>query len=172
MEKDNKPVCFVIMGFGEKPDYPRNRTLNLDKSYENIIKPAATKAGYTCIRCDEIKHSGLIDDPMYRNLLEAELVIADISTLNANAMYELGIRHAVRPFSTIIIAQEEEKIPFDTNHILVFPYKHSGDDIGYTEAMRCQKELADLIVSVTNNQNIDSPFYKSLGIKNLNETIP
>lgn len=169
MEKDNKPVCFVIMGFGEKPDYPRNRTLNLDKSYENIIKPAATKAGYTCIRCDEIKHSGLIDDPMYRNLLEAELVIADITTLNANAMYELGIRHAVRPFSTIIIAQEEEKIPFDTNHILVFPYKHSGDDIGYTEAMRCQKELADLIVSVTNNQNIDSPFYKSLGIKNLNE---
>lgn len=164
-----KPLCFVIMGFGEKPDYPRNRTLNLDKSYENIIKPAATSAGYNCIRCDEIKHSGLIDDPMYRNLLEAELVIADISTLNANAMYELGIRHAIRPFSTIIISQEEENIPFDTNHILVFQYKHSGDDIGYTEAMRCQKELSDLIVSVTNNQNIDSPFYKSLGIKSLNE---
>lgn len=165
----NKPLCFVIMGFGEKPDYPRNRTLNLDKSYVNIIKPAVTTAGYYCIRCDEIKHSGLIDDPMYRNLLEAELVIADISTLNANAMYELGIRHAIRPFSTIIIAQEEEKIPFDTNHILVFPYKHSGDDIGYTEAMRCQKELAELIVSITNSQNIDSPFYKSLGIKSLNE---
>ena len=134
-----KPICFVIMGYGEKPDYPRNRFLNLDKTYNAIIKPAVKNAGYECIRSDEIQHSGLIDYPMYKNLLEAKLVIADISTLNANALYELGIRYGVRAFSTIIMAQEDEQIPFDISHINICRYKHSGNDIDYSEVVRCQK---------------------------------
>ena len=128
-----KPICFVIMGYGEKPDYPRNRFLNLDKTYNAIIKPAVKNAGYECIRSDEIQHSGLIDYPMYKNLLEAKLVIADISTLNANALYELGIRYGVRAFSTIIMAQEDEQIPFDISHINICRYKHSGNDIDYSK---------------------------------------
>lgn len=159
-----KPICFVIMGYGEKPDYPRSRVLNLDKTYNAIIKPAVESAGYKCIRSDEIKHSGLIDNPMYSNLLKADLVIADISTLNANALYELGIRHGIRAFSTIIMAQEEEQIPFDVNHVCVFRYKHSGDDIGYTEALKCQKELEELIKVVSENKEIDSPFYAHMGL--------
>lgn len=159
-----KPICFVIMGYGEKHDYPRSRVLNLDKTYYAIIKPAVESAGYKCIRSDEIKHSGLIDNPMYSNLLKADLVIADISTLNANALYELGIRHGIRAFSTIIMAQEEEQIPFDVNHVCVFRYKHSGDDIGYTEALKCQKELEELIKVVSENKEIDSPFYAHMGL--------
>ena len=159
-----KPKCFVIMGYGEKYDYPRNRLLNLDKTYNAIIKPAVEKTGYKCIRSDEIKHSGLIDNPMYANLLESELVIADISTLNANALYELGIRHGVRAFSTIIMAQKDEQIPFDVSHVCVFRYKHSGDDIGYTEALKCQKELEELIKVVSENKEIDSPFYAHMGL--------
>lgn len=168
-EEISKPICFVVMGFGTKPDYPRNRTINLNKTYENVIKPTAESCGYNCIRCDEVKHSGLIDVQMYKYLLEADLVIADISTLNANAMYELGIRHGIRAFSTIIMAQEGEQIPFDTNHIYVFGYKHSGDDIFYSEVMRCRDELSKLINSIKNTQNTDSPFYTYLGIKNLSE---
>ena len=152
------------MGYGEKPDYPRSRILNLDKTYYAIIKPAVESAGYKCIRSDEIKHSGLIDNPMYSNLLKADLVIADISTLNANALYELGIRHGIRAFSTIIMAQEEEQIPFDVNHVCVFRYKHSGDDIGYTEALKCQNELKELIKDVSENKEIDSPFYAHMGL--------
>lgn len=159
-----KPICFVIMGYGEKPDYPRSRVLNLDKTYNAIIKPAVESAGYKCIRSDEIKHSGLIDNPMYSNLLKADLVIADISTLNANALYELGIRHGIRAFSTIIMAQKDEQIPFDVNHVCVFRYKHSGDDIEYTEALKCQKELEELIKVVSENKEIDSPFYAHMGL--------
>lgn len=169
-----KPKCFVIMGYGEKPDYPRNRVLNLDKTYDAIIKPAVKNAGYECIRSDEIKHSGLIDNPMYSNLLKADLVIADISTLNANALYELGIRHGIRAFSTIIMAQEEEQIPFDVNHVCVFRYKYLGNDIGYTEALKCQKELEELIKVVSENKEIDSPFYAHMGLdclKNREEVI-
>ena len=159
-----KPICFVIMGYGEKPDYPRNRLLNLDKTYNAIIKPAVKNAGYECIRSDEIQHSGLIDNPMYKNLLEAELVIADISTLNANALYELGIRYGVRAFSTIIMAQKDEQIPFDISHINICRYKHSGNDIDYSEVVRCQKKLEELIKTVSENKKIDSPFYAHMGL--------
>jgi len=88
--------CFVIMGFGEKTDFQSNpqRVLNLNRTYEDIIKPAVKEAGHTCVRADEIIHSTVIDKPMYDNLLSADLVIADLSTANVNAVYELGVRHA------------------------------------------------------------------------------
>lgn len=53
---------------------------------------------------------------MYALLMQSELVIADISTYNPNAFYELGVRHAVKPFSTIIIKEEKGAIPFDSNY--------------------------------------------------------
>ena len=43
---------------------------------------------------------------MYALLLHADLVIADITTFNPNAIYELGVRHAVRPYSTIILKEK------------------------------------------------------------------
>ena len=80
------PVCFVIMGFGQKTDLATGRVLDLDKSYKNIIKPAVTAAGYDCVRADEIQHSGVIDVPMYEMLFAADLVVADLSTANLNAV--------------------------------------------------------------------------------------
>jgi hypothetical protein len=42
------------MGFGEKTDYKTGRTLDLDQSYKNMIKPAVEDAGLECVRADEI----------------------------------------------------------------------------------------------------------------------
>ena len=62
---------------------------------------------------------------MYELLLDADLVIADLSTSNANALYELGVRHALRPSTTIVIAEKQFKFPFDISHLLVRPYVRS-----------------------------------------------
>ena len=70
----------VVMGFGKKTDFETGRTLDLDKTYRNIIKPAVKMAGLECIRADEIPHSGVIDVPMYEQLLGADVVSADLST--------------------------------------------------------------------------------------------
>ena len=91
------------MGYGKKTDPSTGKTFDLDKTYLNIIKPAVISAGLECVRGDEVKESGLIDKSMYALLIHADLVIADISTYNPNAIYELGVRHASRPFTTIII---------------------------------------------------------------------
>lgn len=158
MAKKQK-LCFVIMGFGKKTDLSTGKTLDLDKTYKNIIKPAAEKAGFQCVRADEIQDSGLIDKSMYALLMHADLVIADISTYNPNAIYELGIRHAVRPYSTIIIKEQEGAIPFDLNHNRIFHYVHLGDDIGVDEAKRCKEALVEMIESILKNKVIDSPLY-------------
>ena len=99
------------MGFGKKKDPDTNRTIDLDATYKKIIRPAVESAGCKCIRADEIVESGIIDRSMYALLYYADIVIADISTFNPNAIYELGVRHALRPYSTIIIKEDEGKKP-------------------------------------------------------------
>jgi tetratricopeptide (TPR) repeat protein len=154
-----KKTCFVVMGFGEKVDLATGRKLNLDASYQNLIKPTVEAAGLECVRADEIAHSGNINVPMYERILSADLVIADLSTSNNNAFYELGVRHALRPYTTIIIAEDQFNFPFDIAQIAVRKYKHLGDDIGVSEARRFCGELKAAIVDIVAQPKDDSPVY-------------
>ncbi len=154
-----KGICFVIMGYGIKTDLATGRDLNLDKTYKNIIKPAAEEVGLECIRADEVKHSGTIDVPMYNHLINADVVIADLSTNNSNAFYELGVRHALRPRTTIAIAENKLKPPFDINHTVIHQYEHLGTDIGFDEVLRFRRKLIDTIKTILKSDNIDSPVY-------------
>jgi hypothetical protein len=160
-----KGTCFVVMGFGKKTDFETSRTLDLDKTYEYIIKPAVGDAGLKCVRADEIKHSGLIDVPMYEQLLNADVVVADLSTSNKNAFYELGVRHALRPATTIVICEDGVKTPpFDVNHVLIRQYHHMGEGIDFGEVQRVRKLLADAIKEIyaKDPRPKDSPVYTFL----------
>jgi hypothetical protein len=153
--------CFVIMGFGEKTDFQSNpqRVLNLNRTYEDIIKPVVIEAGHSCVRADEIIHSTVIDKPMYDNLLGADLVIADLSTANVNAVYELGVRHALRPQRTIVLAEKSFSFPFDLNHLSILKYEHLGKEIGFTEVMRVRQALKDKITTLMDSPEVDSPVF-------------
>jgi tetratricopeptide (TPR) repeat protein len=154
-------TCFVVQGFGKKTDFTDGRVLDLDASYA-IIKEAVEAAGLTCIRADEIPHSGTIDVPMYQHLLQADLVIADLSTYNVNAAFELGVRYGLRPRATIIVAEEGFKNPFDVGHIVIRRYKHLGEDIGAKEAKRFRDDLRAAITDILGTDVIDSPVYTFL----------
>jgi hypothetical protein len=160
-----KGTCFVVMGFGKKTDFETGRTLDLDKTYQYIIKPAVIAAGLECIRADEIVHSGLIDVPMYEQLLNADVVVADLSTSNKNAYYELGVRHALKPYTTIIICEDGIKtFPFDINHVAVRQYHHLGEGIDFGEVERVRGVLTSAIVEIFNKEqkSSDSPVYTFL----------
>ncbi len=162
---NSKRTCFVVMGFGKKTDFETGRVLDLDKSYKNMIKPAVEAAGLICIRADEIAHSGVIDVPMYDQLFNADVVVADLSTSNKNAIYELGIRHALRPFTTVIIAEDGIKaFPFDISHIAIRQYHHLGEDIGFDEVMRFREQLMKAIKEILEKspRDKDSPVYTFL----------
>jgi hypothetical protein len=161
----DKGTCFVVMGFGKKTDFETGRTLDLDLTYEYIIKPSVEATGLKCIRADEIVHSGLIDVPMYEHLLNADVVIADLSTSNRNAYYELGVRHALRPYSTIIICEDGIKtFPFDVNHNLIRQYHHMETGIDFKEVMRFRDVLTGAINELLNKEprGSDSPVYTFL----------
>ena len=150
------------MGFGKKTDYESGRTLDLDATYEAIIRPAVEGSGLRSIRADEVTHSGVIDVEMYELLLRADLVVADISTGNPNAIYELGVRHALCPNSTIVMKEEAGRLYFDLDHVSTFHYRHLGEDIGAREASRAVRDLMLLINAALSSSKPDSPVYTFL----------
>jgi hypothetical protein len=154
--------CFVVMGFGTKTDYATGRKLDLNKSYRLLIKPVVEAKGVQCIRADEIRYSGSIDVHMYQELLKADVVIADLSTANVNAFYELGIRHALRPYRTIVISEDKLIYPFDLNHIKITSYTHLGDAIDFEEVERFRKALGEVLDAVLAKEEPDSPVYTYL----------
>jgi hypothetical protein len=158
----DKKKCFVVMGFGEKTDYQTSRVLDLDKTYKHIIKKAVQDAGLECVRADEIPHSGTIEMPMFEQLLQADLVIADLSTSNLNAAYELGVRHALKPRTTIIIAEDKFVSPFDTGHIATMRYRHDGKALDIDEVERFREVLNKAIAAILANPAPDSPVYTFL----------
>ncbi|MFC4263849.1 TRAFs-binding domain-containing protein [Ferruginibacter yonginensis] len=157
-----KKTCFVIIGFGPKTDFETGNIFDLDKTFDNLIKPAFDELDIECFRAKDIRHSGNIDVPMYEWILNADIVIADISTLNPNALYELGVRHALRPNATIVISEDKTKYPFDLNHTLISKYEHLGKDIGVSEAKRFKNELKATVLEVLNTKKNDSPVYTYL----------
>lgn len=156
-------ICFIVMGFGIKMDYENSRSVNLDEVYQKVIKKAFEDETieYQLIRADEIAGSALIDKSMYTLLMNADLVIADITTLNANALYELGIRHALKPYSTIIMANEYCKLPFDLNHSRCLVYKEINEYLSDKDIEETIIRLKQFI-HACESQEIDSPFYTFL----------
>jgi hypothetical protein len=163
--------CFVITGFGEKTDPLTGRLLNLTVVYEKILKPVCdsfTDPPIDCFRaCDKL-YTGTIDAFMYKWILDADIAIADISTLNPNAIYELGVRYALKPYSTIVISESELKFPFDFGHVLIQQYRHGGKDIDDTEVIAFSAKLKELIhltldrIKTESNTCNDSPVYEFL----------
>jgi hypothetical protein len=96
---------------------------------------------------------------MYEQLLKADVVVADVSTYNCNAFYELGVRHALRPYTTIIISEDGLTFPFDVGQIAVRKYHHMGEGIDYDEVERMKKELSEAMKIISEREAGDSPVY-------------
>ncbi|MBS1669549.1 MAG: DUF4071 domain-containing protein [Bacteroidetes bacterium] len=157
-------TCFVIIGYGIKPDLATGRKLNLDATFENLIKPVFKSLRIECFRAIDKNKTGVIDLIMYEWILKADIVLADISTLNANVIYELGVRHALRPYSTIIISEKKlmQDLPFDIDHTIIHQYEHLESDIGHTEVLRFRKLLKNVLLPIIDKPTTDSPVYTFL----------
>lgn len=107
-----KKLCFVVGPIGDEGTDVR---IHADWLLEGIIKPVlANFPEFDVKRADHDARPGLIDVQMINALLNAELVIADLSLLNPNAFYEIGIRHmAQKPIIHMQLAAE--KPPFDVS---------------------------------------------------------
>jgi tetratricopeptide (TPR) repeat protein len=161
----DKLNCFVIIGFGMKTDYATGRTLNLDLTYQKLIKPAFDSVGIRCFRAIDVNVTGSIDKLMYKWIYHADFVVADLSTMNANVFYELGVRHAQRPKTTLIMAENElfKMLPFDLSHTINYGYEHLGEEIADKEATRFVGLLSDQLRKLVESpMEEDSPVFTYL----------
>lgn len=118
----NRPLCFVLMPFGKKPD-TTGFMVDFDAVYREFIAPAIEEAELEPLRADEEVTGGIIHKPMFERLILCPYAVADLTTANANVFYELGVRHAVRPWSTVLIFSEGGRLPFDVAPLRALPYQ-------------------------------------------------
>jgi len=152
------PLCFVLMPFGKKMD-AAGRVTNFDSIYEKIIAPAVTRAGLEPIRADEEKIGGTIHKPMFERLMLCHYAVADITGANPNVFYELGIRHAMRPRSTVIVFGEGTVLPFDIALVRGISYKTDGAGEP-VEAEATLAAIAAQLAAARGNPHDDSPIFQ------------
>jgi hypothetical protein len=101
--------CFVLSPIGDPFTATRKRA---DGVLKEIIRPVMKERGYRAERADHDLTPGIITEAIIRKALDADFVIADLTSQNPNVMYELALRHMVgKPFVQMI--EEGETIPFD-----------------------------------------------------------
>lgn len=152
-----KPLCFVIMPFGKKKDVD-GKEIDFDKIYKSLIYPAIAKADMEPIRADEETVNGIIHKPMYERLILCDYSIADLTTANANVFYELGIRHAVKPYTTITIFASGSKLPFDLNAVRCLSYIYKKKKL--TNVENDIESLTKKLKNAKKRKDTDSPVYQ------------
>jgi hypothetical protein len=115
------PLCFVVMPFDVKPD-GKGGKIDFNAVYGDVLAPAIREAGLEPLRADEEIVGGIIHKPMFERLIIADYAVVDLTTANANVFYELGVRHAARPFSTVLVGADVKRTPFDLAPDRVLPY--------------------------------------------------
>jgi hypothetical protein len=99
--------ALVIRGFGQRAG------IDFERVHEELVGPALAEVGIDDGGAGEMVQAGNVRVDVLRELCEADVVVADVSVHDANVFYALGIRHAVRPGSTVLICARIDEIPFD-----------------------------------------------------------
>ncbi|HSB70467.1 MAG TPA: tetratricopeptide repeat-containing protein [Candidatus Methylomirabilis sp.] len=149
--------AFVIRPFGTKTD-SSGKKIDFERVHRELIDPALKAGGLGGGTTGELVDSGSIREDMFRLILEADLVVCDITVHNANVFYELGIRHALRKKHTVLIkgAQTNDGTPFDllTDRYLAYEV----DDPGAAKT-----KLAEVITATLKTERAtDSPIFQML----------
>ena len=153
-----KPLCFVLMPFGEKPG-AGGTVVNFNAVYDELIRPAVEAAGMEPLRADEEQGGGVIHKPMFERLILCEFAVADLTTANANVFYELGLRHAARPWSTLLLfAEGQGQLPFDVAPLRAIPYHLEAD--GRPVADEALRATLTERLNTAREARTDSPVYQ------------
>ena len=125
--------CFVISPFG----------VPFDEYYREIITPSAKSAGLEVVRADEVYGVRPIMEDIVTGIIEADVIIAEVTRRNPNVNYELGMAHALgKP--VVIISQSADDIPFDYRHVRAILY----DTNSSTWAKQLKKNISATLRSV------------------------
>lgn len=158
-----KRLCFVIGPIGKHESAER---MHADTLLRHIIKPTFSThfKNFQVERADQISRPGMIDSQVITHLIEADLVIADLTTRNANAFYELGIRHLLQK-PVIHLYRRGDEIPAD-----IAPYR--AIEFNYVDKFEIRDAKIALRKHVTEAISlhfvVENPVTRSAGFMRLN----
>jgi len=149
--------AFIIRPFGTKKD-SGGAEIDFERVDRELIRPALEAVDLGGGTTGEIVDAGNIREDMFGLIFEADMVVCDITILNANVFYELGIRHALRKKCTVMIKGQPTKdgTPFDLLTDRYLPY-----DVGNPGASK-GKLIATLNASLKSERETDSPIFQML----------
>ena len=167
-KNSDRPLCFVIGPIGDDGTEVRKHA---DDLLLDVIKPVleAREFGYRVKRADEDADPGMISDRMVSDIIRADLVVADLTDLNPNAFYELGIRHSrVKP--VIHVARSGTVLPFDNasyRTIMVDVFGRQGIDRARTQLTTSARAIRAPDYKVSNPITQANASFQMLGSADL-----
>lgn len=148
-----KKRCFIITPIGDQDSEIRKKA---DGVINAIIKPTLIDLGYDIIPPHEMSKSGSITQQVIEHIVNDDLVIANLTGLNANVMYELAIRHCVKK-PIVCIIEKSTNIPFDvaTERFIIYE-----DD--FSNVISLKDNIRKAVLSSTKESDVDNPIYRSI----------
>lgn len=119
--------------------------------YQEIYKPVCARNNIDCWRVDEIARPGSITRDIVEGILDADIVIADLTSRNPNVFYELGIAHSAGN-KTIMTAQSLQDVPFDIANYRVLIYEQSIKG-SKKLAVDLERAIKDLLAALERTNN-------------------
>lgn len=151
-EPQERDICFIITPIGEEGSAIRKKT---DGLIDNVLEPVCNELNMVAIPAHKIDKLGSITNQVVQSVLDSKMVIANLTGLNPNVMYELAIRHAIKK-PVVCIAEHGTKLPFDiTTERTIF---YSDDMYGAT---RLRSELKDKLQAALADGDVDNPIYRA-----------
>ena len=132
----------------------------------SAIRPVLKDLGFEVIVPHEIDSVGSITQQVIRHLLNDDLVIANLTNLNPNVMYELAVRHAKR-LPVVTLAEEGTNLPFDiaVERTIFF----TNDMAGVKEV---KPDLKNKVEAAMKSEKIDNPVYRAAESQVMREVMP
>lgn len=161
-ENSKSKRCFIVTPIGGDNTSTRRAADGLIRA---VIEPVLNELGFETFVAHKISESGSITRQVIEHVLYDELVIANLSELNPNVMYELAVRHCTE-LPVIVLAEQGTRLPFDIA---------AERTIFYTNDMHGAEDLKPQLIIAINDAlksgNNDNPVYRVANSRVVREKI-
>lgn len=161
-EPNARKTCFVIGPISEEGTETRQ---GADWLLDGIVRPVLgyEPFDYDVKRADEMPEPGQITSQVILATINADLVVADLSHHNANAFYELALRHQEeRPVVHMI--QKGQRPPFDIKDYRTIPFSWDGP----SEIEKAKRQLREQVQAIeTEGFIVENPVTAARGRQEL-----